>query len=169
MKDITDAVLDQLLVNSCLDCAIIGNIIDEQYFACYSESPDFVIYRARIEGTSKTASNVLVSLIENWVKSGNVRIIVTQVLMTVDPECAVILPSLTVYEECPQISPSSSSITPTVTSTQEQSQSSFDATLIIIGGSVVIILIIAITIVVLSIVCLLIVKHRNKDISRSVE
>ena len=84
------SALLQQLTASCTECGITGDITDkeQQSFVCFSKSPTSVTYRARLEGTSKTDSGSLISLIEEWV-SGGASIIVTGVLMTVDSECSV--------------------------------------------------------------------------------
>ena len=162
------------LGDTCSECAISGDIIiDEQVFACYSESPSFVTYRARIKGTSVIDSGSLVSLIEEWARSGDATIIVTRVLMVVDQDCSVAIPSLTVQEECAPLptSTNSSTTSPSTDDSARQDSSSDNSTGIIIGGgasAVAIILIIAITVVVVSIVCLVIVRNRQKNTSRSV-
>ena len=92
LDSITNTVLE-VLKNSCSDCGITNDLIDEQKFSCFSESPTYVTYRARLEGTSETDSGSLISLIEEWV-SGGASIIVTGVLMTVDSECSVAISSL---------------------------------------------------------------------------
>ena len=69
LDDIVDALLETL-TTSCADCAITSSTIDEEYFVCDPESPGYVTYRARLEGTSETDSGSLVSLIETWVKTG---------------------------------------------------------------------------------------------------
>ena len=81
------------LTDSCSDCGITSDIIDKQSFSCFPESPTYVTYRARLEGTSETDSGSLISLIEEWV-SGGASIIVAGVLMTVDSECSVAISSL---------------------------------------------------------------------------
>ena len=131
------------LTSSCSDCGITNDIIDKQSFSCFSESPTYVTYRARLEGTSETDSGSLISLIEEWV-SGGASIIVTGVLMTVDSECSVAISSLR-EGEC------------------LTSDSSSD-TGVIIAGVVVIILIIAITIIIVAVVTLMIVKRRHMDL-----
>ena len=77
----------------CSDCGITNDIIDKLSFSCFPESPKYVTYRARLEGTSETDSGSLISLIEEWV-SGGASIIVAGVLMTVDSECSVAISSL---------------------------------------------------------------------------
>ena len=61
-------MLDQLTA-SCSDCGITSDIIDRQSFSCYPESPTYVTYRARLEGTSETDSGSLISLIEDRVSN----------------------------------------------------------------------------------------------------
>ena len=92
LENITNAVLEEL-TDSCSDCGITNDIIDNQQFSCFPESPTYVTYRARLEGTSETDSGSLISLIEEWV-SGGASIIVAGVLMTVDSECSVAISSL---------------------------------------------------------------------------
>ena len=92
LEDITSAVLQQL-TTSCAECGINSDIIDRQSIACVPESSTIVTYRARLEGTSETESGSLISLIEEWA-SGGASIIVTGVLMTVDPTCSMGISSL---------------------------------------------------------------------------
>ena len=69
LSDITDAMMDAL-TTSCSNCAITSSRIDQQSFTCDSESPTYVTYRARLEGTSETDSGSLIPLIEAWTRSG---------------------------------------------------------------------------------------------------
>ena len=148
MEDITSAVLNQL-TTSCAECGINSDIIDEQSFACFPESPMHVTFRARLGGSSETDSGSLLSLLESWV-SGGATIIVTGVLMTVDAECSVTISSLS-EGEC---------------SMATASQSSTDNTAAIIGGVVAVILIIAISIIaIITIVALIMKSHRHGDLS----
>ena len=142
-EDIASVVLEEL-TSSCSDCGITNDIIDKQSFSCFSESPTYVTYRARLEGTSETDSGSLISLIEEWV-SGGASIIVTGVLMTVDSECSVAISSLS-EGEC---------------LTSDNSCSDTGA---IIAGVVVIIFIIAITVIIVAVVALMIVKHHYREL-----
>ena len=169
MEDITSAVLKQLTA-SCTECGISSDIIDEQSFACFPESPTHVTFRARLGGSSETDSGSLISLLESWVSSG-ATIIVTGVLMTVDAECSVAISSLSEGEcsmtttQPPDIdTPSSTDSTGTPSS---DSQSSTDNTAAVIGGVVAVILIItaAITIVMIAIVALIMKSRRHGDLS----
>ena len=55
-------------------------------------------YRARLEGTSETDSDSLISLIEDWVRGGGASVIVTGILMRIDPNCPVVISSLSELE-----------------------------------------------------------------------
>ena len=96
LDDITGAVLAELR-DSCHNCAITSSTIDEEYFACDSESPTYVTYRARLEGTSETDSGSLIPLIEAWARSG--PNITAGGLLTVNSQCPVSISSLTDPEE----------------------------------------------------------------------
>ena len=139
--------MDQL-TPSCSDCGITSDIIDRQSFSCYPESPTYVTYRARLEGTSETDSSSLISLIEDWVRGG-ASIIVNGVLMTVDSECSVAISSLS-ERECD--------------TTSSTSSSSSSDNVAIIGGTVavVIVLIVAIAFV---IVVALVLKNCRRNVS----
>ena len=155
MEDITSAVLKEL-TESCAECGISSDIIDEQFFACFPESPTHVTFRARLGGSSETDSGSLISLLESWV-SGGATIIVTAVLMTVDAECSVAISSLSEGECVPE--------TETTSST---SQSSTDNTAAIIGGVVVaVVLIIALSI--FGIVALILKSRRRELFIRKTE
>ena len=147
MEDITSAVLKQLTA-SCAECGISSDIIDEQSFACFPESPTHVTFRARLGGSSETDSGSLISLLESWV-SGGATIIVTGVLMTVDAECSVAISSLS-EGEC--------SMTTTA-------QSSTDNTAAVIGGVVAVILTITIIVAIIAIVALIMKSRRHGDLS----
>ena len=173
LEDITSAVLEQL-TQSCAECDITSDIIDRQSFACFPESPTYVTYRARLEGTSETDSGSLISLIEEWV-SGGASIIVTGVLMTVDSECSVFISSLS-EGECSPTQPPTPHITPdtkpptmdNTTASDDPSvttdQTSSDNTPAIIGGVVAIVLIITIAITIIAIF-ILVMKNRRGQLS----
>ena len=100
LSDITAAVVE-VLQASCGEC-VSEMVIDNQFFVCYPESPSHVTYRARLEGTSEKESGSLISLIEEWVRGG-ASVIVTGVLMTVDPDCSVAISSLSEGECSPNV------------------------------------------------------------------
>ena len=151
LEDIINAILKELTA-SCPECGITDDIIDKQSFACFPESPTYVTYRARLEGTSETDSGSLISLIEEWV-SGGASIIVTGVLMTVDAECSVAISSLN-EGEC------SLPITNSTTTTENSNTTTFPTlSTAIIGGVVAIILIISLAL--LAMAFLMIVRQRG--------
>ena len=98
LSDITAAVVE-VLQALCGEC-VSEMVIDNQFFVCYPESPSHVTYRARLEATSERESGSLISLIEEWVRGG-ASVIVTGVLMTVDPDCSVAISSLSEGECSP--------------------------------------------------------------------
>ena len=144
LEDITSAVLQQL-TTSCAECGINSDIIDRQTIACVPESSTIVTYRARLEGTSETESGSLISLIEKWVSRG-ASIIVTGVLMTVDPTCSMGISSLSEGECSPLTS-------------KGLSADAIAKSLAITGGVVVAVLIIAIAVIIIVIIVLN--KHRG--------
>ena len=145
-------------------------MIDNQFFVCYPESPSFLTYRARLEGTRETDSDSLISLIEEWVRGG-VSLIVTGVLMTVDPHCSVAISS----PDQPECSPLSNTQPPTNSSSTSSTETSsvttadrstgddsLSTTTAIIGGVVVaIVLIIVVAIVIIIIILLVLKSHRG--------
>ena len=95
----------------CAECA--SENINRQSFSCFEESPLFLTYRARLEGTSDTDSGSFIPLIEAWVRGGGASVIVAGVLMTVDSQCSVTI-SFPSDPECSKPSPP-----PTCITTQE--------------------------------------------------
>ena len=154
LEDITSAVVKELTA-SCAECGISSDIIDEQSFSCFPESPTHVTFRARLRGSSETDSVSLISLLESWV-SGGATIIVTGVLMTVDAECSVAISSLS-EGEC----------VPDTETTSSTSQSSTDNTAAIIGGVVAVVFIIALSI--FGIVALILKSRRRELFIRKAE
>ena len=155
LEDITSAVVKELTA-SCAECGISSDIIDEQFFACFPESPTHVTFRARLGGSSETDSGSLISLLESWV-SGGATIIVTAVLMTVDAECSVAISSLN-EGECSM----TTTQPPDTTASSDTSQSSTDnTTAAIIGGVVAVVFIIALTVLIVS----LVLRRRRREFS----
>ena len=157
LEDVSNAALEELTL-SCVECGITDDIVDRQSFTCFPESPTYVTYRARLEGTSETDSDSLISLIEEWV-SGGASINVTGVLMTVDSECSVAISSLSEGECSPTQPPTASTATSAVNSTVATPDNTVGA---IIGGAVAVVLIIASTVIVIVIVLTVIGKRRGK-------
>ena len=91
MSDFTTAILDQL-ASLCPECDVTNGTIARECFTCFSEP--YVMYRARLNETSLVDSLHFVSLIEDWVEGGGASISVTGVELTVDPQCPVVISSL---------------------------------------------------------------------------
>ena len=146
LGDITNAVLD-LLSTSCAECGITNDIIDEQSFACFPESPTYVTYRARLEGTSEINSTSLISLIEEWVSNGSNNIVMAGVLMTVNSECSVVISSLNEGNCFPSTESTATNTDSTIT--------------VMTGGVVAVIFIISLTIAAVIIAVSLIMKKMS--------
>ena len=139
-RQITNAVLQQL-ISSCTDC---NDIIDMQSLDCGSES--VIIYRARLEGTSQRDSSSFINLIEDWVTSGPI-LIVTELLMTVDSQCTVVISSL-IEGDCTQsITDTTANTTTLDTNNNTTSSSSIFDNAAMIGGVVAVVIFIVIVIV----------------------
>ena len=158
-RQITNAVMGQL-ISSCTDC---NDIINMQSLDCASES--VIIYRARLEGTSQRDSGSLISVIETWVTSGP-SFIVTELLMTVDSQCTVVISSLSDGDCTQTITDTTTSSTTPDTDTNTTPSSSSDSTpsdtAAIIGGVVAVVIVIVIVIGVVAIVAL-VIKSRQTN------
>ena len=138
-------------------------------------------YRARLEGTSETDSDSLISLIEDWVRGGGASVIVTGILMTVDSHCSVAISSLS-EPECspaqpvtpsavvPSGCPASPSPTPHDTSrimvSSAESCVCSDNTPAIIGGVVAIVIVVTTAGTIIAIVAL-VLKSRSQNIKKT--
>ena len=165
LQHITAAVVE-VLQASCGEC-VSEIMIDNQFFVCYPESPSHVTYRARLEGTSERESGSLISLIEEWVRGG-ANVIVTGVLMTVDPDCSVAISSLS-EGDC---SPTTTTITadlPTVAEDLGDSTTIDGGTTIyiapIITGAVVAVMVVLIIAVTIFAIVFLVLKNRHGELS----
>ena len=163
LEHITAAVVKELK-SSCSECG--PEMIDSQLFFCNAESPSFLTYRARLEGTSETDSSSLVSLIEAWVRGGEASLIMTGVQMSLDSSCAVAISSLNEPECSPSHTPTATSSPSTDMPAVERS-SDEEPVQAIIGGivAVVIVLIITIAIAIVIIIVVLILKNRRGEVS----
>ena len=166
------AVVLELLEASCTGCTCEN--VDRQSFSCFEESPSFVTYRARLEGTSERESDSLISLMEDWVRGGGASVIVTGILMTVDPHCSVAISSLSEPECSPAqpVTPSASpSPTPYDTSrimvSSAESCVCSDNTPAIIGGVVVAIVIVVTTAGTIIAIVALVLKSRPQGIKKT--
>ena len=153
LEDITREVVEKV-VALCPECDFTVTSIDKQSFSCYPDSPSFVTYQARLEGTSLTDSDNFMSLIEQWVMGG-ASVIVTGVLMKVDSKCSVKISNLS-EDEClmkPAIAQSVSPSPTTPMMPKEQDSSSL-STILTVVGIIVIVAIIAITATIIAVVWL---------------
>ena len=155
LEHITAAVVKELK-SSCSECG--PEMIDNQRFFCYPESPSFLTYRARLEGTSETDSSSLISLIEAWVSGGGASLVLTGVQMSLDSSCTVAISSLS-QPQCP---PSSTDTPAVERSSDEEPAQVSDA---IIGGVVAVVLVLIITIAIVIIIVVLILKNRRGEVS----
>ena len=158
LEDVKAVVLE-LLEASCTECT--SENIERQSFSCFEESPSFVTYRARLEGTSETDSDSLISLIEDWVRGGGANVIVTGILMTVDPHCSVAISSLS-EPECSPAPPFTALASPSptphdtsrITVSSAESCLCSDNTPAIIGGIVAIVIVVTTAGTIIAIVAL---------------
>ena len=143
----------------CPDCGVSEVDIDKQSFSCYPESPSYVTYRARLEGTYETESGHLISLIEQWIGDG-AGVIVNEVLMKVDPKCSVVISGLS-EEECIPIPSPSMEVNnePAVSGQDDKTQSSTLPTTI---GVIVVVVVLIITIgTTIIIIAVLVLRNRR--------
>ena len=167
----------EVLQASCGEC-VSEMVIDNHFFVCYPESPSHVTYRARLEGTSERESGSLISLIEEWVRGG-ASVIVTGVLMTVDPDCSVAISSLS-EGECSAATTSTTTTTIDTTDPlsvadistvaegvgDKNSDNESDTITPIIAGAVVAIVIVVLIIVVtVFAIVFLVLKNRSGELS----
>ena len=162
LEHITAAVVKELK-SSCSECG--PEMIDNQLFVCYPESPSFLMYRARLEGTSERDSGSLVSLIEAWVSGGGASLIMTGVLVTVDSHCSVAISSLNEPECSPSHTPTATSSPSTdmpavERSSDEEPVQVSDA----IGGVVAVVIALIIAIAVITII-ILVLRNRHGEVS----
>ena len=139
--------------------------INRQSFSCFEESPSFLTYRARLEGTSDIDSGSLILLIEAWVRGGGASIIVAGVLRTVDSQCSVTISSPGEPECSP---PTTTSPTPHITSnfTISSTQSCAENTPAIIGGAVAIAIALITAATIIAVVAL-VLKNRPHTIKKT--
>ena len=167
LEDVKAVVLE-LLEASCTGCT--SENVDRQSFSCFEESPSFLTYRARLEGTSETDSDSLISLIEDWVRRGGASVIVTGILMTVDPHCSVAISSLNEPECSPAQPVTPSAPSPTPHDSRISSAESYVCsanTPVIIGGVVVANVIIVTTAGTIIAIIALVLKSRPQSTKKT--
>ena len=167
LGDITREVVEKV-VAQCPDCGFTDASIDKQSFSCYPESPLFVTYRARLEGTSLTDSDHFISLIEQWVSDG-ASVIVSGVLMKVDSKCPVEISNLS-EDEClmkPVVIDSTPVSRPTTLDTTEPTPSGQDdpqsLTIILSVTGVIMIVLGVIIAVTATIITVLVLRNRRAE------
>ena len=162
-EDIRTEIVEQLHT-TCPHCGINDDIIDKESFSCFEKSESYVAYQARLEGTSERDSDFLMSLMEEWVgRGGGVKVIVTGVRMTIDPECSGAISTL----RQPECSPLNTELSQEPhTDPSVATASGLSPALAITAGVVVIVLIVSIAVVVIILVIApLALKHRRKKVS----
>ena len=125
-EDVTAEVVKQLGI-SCSECSG-DTIVDSQLLLCYPESPSYLTYRARLKGTSEANSSSLVSVIVEWVRGGGTCFMATNVTLTLDSSCSVVISSLSGPECAAVYSDSSYS---------DNDKASFDCVAAVIQAAVV--------------------------------
>ena len=79
-------------------CGLSTNQFTESAFQCFSQNAHEVTFRTRLHETSRVGIVKLIDAILEWVDGGAV-VNVGGVLLTLDPECTIIIESIT-DEEC---------------------------------------------------------------------
>ena len=79
-------------------CGLSANQFTESAFQCFSQNAHEVTFRTRLHETSQAGITELIDAILDWVDGGAV-VNVGGVLLTLDPECTIIIESIT-EEEC---------------------------------------------------------------------
>ena len=163
LADITSAVLKELS-GSC-QCQIPSDIVDEESFACFDDSANYVTYRATLRGTSAVNGASLFSLIENWATSGP-AIRVRGVLMRVDTQCSVAISNFN-DEEC--TAPTVGSTNTTAATDMTEATGSTRAvqsgnTPAIVGGVVAVVTVLTVTVGIIAVVAL-VVRSRHREVS----
>jgi len=163
LADITSAVLKEL--DDQCHCQIPSNTINDESFACFDDSANYVTYRARLRGTSAVNGTSLFSLIENWATSGP-AIRVRGVLMRVDTQCSVAISNFN-DEEC--TAPTVGSTNTTAATDMTEATGSTRAvqsgnTPAIVGGVVAVVTVLTVTVGIIAVVAL-VVRSRHREIS----
>ena len=137
-SEIANNVINEL--QQLCQCNLAANVINNGGFICFMQSPQYVTYRAKIQGTTNVAALELISYIEQWVTSGAILNVRAQFL-NLQPFCAV-----------PIISADEDECTSTSISTETNGSSGYNTTVIAIIIAVVCIVIIISTTLIIAIV-----------------
>lgn len=90
LEDIAAALLEN--TQKLCRCGFLNDRITDAVFRCFPDSPQEVIYRANMHGTTSANSTQLVSHIKQWTTEGT-NVIIQQMLLRVDGSYSTI--------ECP--------------------------------------------------------------------
>ena len=163
--DIADELINEL--TSYCDCNVVvhnNDIITNETFLCFLDSPSFVTYRAQLQGTMECPTLELISCIEQWLASVAVLNVNNQILYA-ESSCSVSISSLD-EPECSLVS-NTSSLKTTVSNNQVEQTKSSILIIIIATIAAVICLGVIIVIVVIIFACLRLKSRRKsqKDLS----
>ena len=151
-SEIANNVINEL--QQLCQCNLAANVINNGGFICFMQSPQYVTYRAKIQGTTNVAALELISYIEQWVTSGAILNVRAQFL-NLQPFCTVPITSAD-EGECEIPSQSTSELpmisTSTSISTETNGSSEYNTTVIAIIIAVVCIVIIISTTLIIAIV-----------------
>ena len=145
-SEIANNVINEL--QQLCQCNLAANVINNGGFICFMQSPQYVTYRAKIQGTTNVAALELISYIEQWVTSGAILNVRAQFL-NLQPFCTV--PIISADEDECEIPSQSTSELPTI-STSTNGSSGYNTTVIAIIIAVVCIVIIISTTLIIAIV-----------------
>ena len=139
VEQITREVVEKVAA-LCPEGGFTDASIDKQSFSCYSQSPSFVTYRARLEETSQTDSDHFISLIEQWVMGG-ASVIVTEVLLKGDSKCSVEISDLS-EDECIMKPAAGQTVGPSSTTNPKGQDSPFLPTILTVIGIIMIVIVV---------------------------
>ena len=150
-SEIANNVINELQQLS--QCNLAANVINNGGFICFMQSPQYVTYRAKIQGTTNVAALELISYIEQWVTSGAILNVRAQFL-NLQPFCTV--PIISADEDECEIPSQSTSELPMIStstiSTETNGSSGYNTTVIAIIIAVICIVIIISTTLIIAIV-----------------
>ena len=138
-SEIANNVINKL--QQLCQCNLAANIINIGGFICFTQSPQYVTYRAKIQGTTNVAALELISYIEQWVTSG-VKVNVKAQFLNLQPFCTV--PIISTNEDECEIPSQSTSELPTIST----STSISTKTIAIIIAVVCIVIIVSTTLII---------------------
>ena len=78
----------------CDQCMIDSTYITAAAFSCDPQETTHVIYRARLSSTRDVSSTDMITLLQEWVSSGNALVTLDHIQLNLDPTCSVMIVSL---------------------------------------------------------------------------